>query len=81
MKERLFTYQTVVFTCFGKGKSVNQWFGVKEEEEGKPDDGEPVMMHKSSMMHKWNGGSETHETWNWWRMECVNALITFWGMK
>jgi len=35
---------------------------VKEEEEGKPDDGEPVMMHKSSMMHKWNGGSETHET-------------------
>jgi len=24
MKERLFTYQTVLFSCFGKGKSVNQ---------------------------------------------------------
>ena len=30
------TYQTVLFTWFGKAESVNQGFGVKEGEEGKP---------------------------------------------
>ena len=67
MKERLFTYQTVLFTCFGKGKSVNQWFGVQEEEEGKPDDGESLNQWWC-INRRW-----CLKRWKWWNRESERA--------